>query len=209
MRWLLAFWRRSSIMPAPPDMLGVLVLAAGASRRFGPDDKLLADLDGQPVAGYAMALAAGLPARRKLAVVSSARVADLARLAGLDICRIAPGGGMSDSLKAGMTTLSGEVDRVLILLGDMPWIAPADLDRLLACGAPACALRDGQRMPPALLPEEWFARVMRLEGDRGAGMLLRDIPADKAIAIPDRHRRDIDFPADIPTKAQGKRPGGD
>lgn len=184
-------------MPAPPDMLGVLVLAAGASRRFGPDDKLLADLGGQPVAGHAMALAADLRARHRLAVVSNRQVADLARLAGLDICRIAPGGGMSDSLKAGVAALSGKVDSVLILLGDMPWIMPGDLDRLLACGAPACAQRDGQRMPPALLPEGWFARIMQLEGDRGAGYLLRDIPAGRAIAIPDAHLRDIDRPKDI------------
>ncbi|WP_421998714.1 NTP transferase domain-containing protein [Roseovarius confluentis] len=52
-----------------PARLGVLILAAGASRRFGPDDKLLHEVEGLPLAAHSARLAAALNAAATLAII--------------------------------------------------------------------------------------------------------------------------------------------
>jgi molybdenum cofactor cytidylyltransferase len=66
-----------------------------------------------------------------------------------------------------------------MLLGDMPRIAPAHLDRLIAAfsqNADAAAIivptHKGQRGNPVLWPRSCFAEMLRLEGDAGARRLL-------------------------------------
>lgn len=183
-----------------PETLAVLVLAAGASTRFGADDKLLAPLDGKPMSRRVFDLAAGMDAEQKLAVVAGAGVAKLATDARLKVVRVSPRGKQSDSLRAGLTALRPEVASVLILLADMPWVTPEDLVRLLAHGAPACTILDGQRMPPALLPREWYQEMVDLEGDRGARKWLRRIAPEQCLALPASHLRDVDRPDDLPGK---------
>ena len=45
--------------------LSLVVLAAGASRRFGADNKLLQLLDGKPLLCHTLALAAALPVMQR------------------------------------------------------------------------------------------------------------------------------------------------
>ncbi|RMD92487.1 MAG: nucleotidyltransferase family protein, partial [Alphaproteobacteria bacterium] len=76
-----------------------ILLAAGASRRFGDADKLLAEARGRPLVSHAArALADVLPER--VAVVSSAEVG--AVLAGFRLVRIPPGSAQSRALHAGL-----------------------------------------------------------------------------------------------------------
>ena len=82
--------------------LGVLLLAAGQSRRFGPRDKLLALLAGRPVVAHALDALALPEADFRLAVVSADPVAAIARKAGFDALPVAPGLPQADSLKAGL-----------------------------------------------------------------------------------------------------------
>ena len=67
---------------------------------------------------------------------------------------------------------------VLIVLGDMPAVSSADLDRLIAAfrkaGGQAIvrATHDGKRGNPVLLPRALFGAVAQLEGDTGARHLV-------------------------------------
>jgi molybdenum cofactor cytidylyltransferase len=85
--------------------------------------------------------------------------------------------GLSTSLKAGIAAAPPSVAGVLVLLGDMPLIAPGHLDQLIA------AFRDraefvivpahaGKRGNPVLWPRAFFAAMLGLEGDAGAKRLL-------------------------------------
>ena len=158
-----------------------LLLAAGASRRFGPEDKLLAPFAGQPLLSHAADAmrAAGLD--RRIAVVSSAETAAL--LDGFEIIRIAQG-EQSDSLRAGLAA-AGQPDRLLIALGDMPLVTPVLLDLVIAActDGQASASRDGDGppMPPACFPASWLPRLAELTGDQGAGRRARDLPASQMV----------------------------
>lgn len=178
-----------------------LLLAAGASRRFGAEDKLLAPLRGRPLIAYAAEAMRGAALDNRIVVIANP---DLVRhLDGFRIILIAPA-AQSDSLRAGLEA-AGQVDRLLIALGDMPRMTPAHLDRVLAATTadrPAASCDEGPPMPPACFPRSWFPRLATLTGDSGAGRLIRDLPPQALIAAPGL-LTDIDRPADISGEGKG------
>ncbi|WP_052699692.1 nucleotidyltransferase family protein [Martelella endophytica] len=179
-------------MPALLEERAVIVLAAGASRRFTGGDKLLADFRGKPLVDAPLARAAELPFATRLAVVSSEAVAERARGAGLTPVMIGPGLAQSDSLKAGVAALSPTCRFALILLGDMPFVDPFRLVEIAMRERPTCAGLQGRPMPPALLPRDWFEDIFRLSGDRGAGALLARIPEQARVEWSRQELNDID-----------------
>lgn len=184
-------------MPALREKRAVIVLAAGASRRFGDNNKLLADLGGEPLVARVFRLAAGLCLADRLAVVSDPEVEELAGASGLQVIKVAAGGTQSDSLKVGIGALSPACRAALVMLGDMPHLDPHLLAELAQGPCPSAASLNGQNMPPALLPAEWFGEIMRLSGDRGAGALLKRIPDENRHAFPANSLVDIDSRDDL------------
>lgn len=173
-----------------------LLLAAGASRRFGAADKLLATLHGRPLIEYAAAAMRNAGLDRRFAVIANP---DLRRyLTDFHIVQIDPG-TQSDSLRAGLAA-AGQPDRLLIALADMPDVTAAHLDRVLVRtrdDRPAASRGDGRPMPPACFPQAWLRRLAMLAGDRGAGHLIRDLPA-AALVQAKGLLADIDRPDDLP-----------
>lgn len=182
--------------------LGVLLLAAGQSRRFGTRDKLLAPLAGRPLVAHALEALALPEAAQRLAIVSTEPVAAIARQAGFGTLAVTPGLPQADSLTAGVGWLRQRgITRLLVALGDMPWLKIADMRALVDLGKDqaACAANGATPMPPALFPAEMFDALAALSGDRGAGRLLQSIPASHRLSLPAERLRDIDTPADLPT----------
>lgn len=179
--------------------VAALLLAAGQSRRFGTADKLLADLDGRALVTHAAGALEGVADR--VAVVSSRAVADLLQPMGFRLVMQPPGQPQSASLSAGIAAIKRSgATRVVIALGDMPFIGTGDIAGLIALrdDAPGCCWKDGAPIPPAIFPASYFGRLMALTGDRGAGALLRDVPPTMRIEIPAARLRDIDRPTDLP-----------
>ncbi|MGV3695286.1 MAG: NTP transferase domain-containing protein, partial [Paracoccus marcusii] len=87
-----------------------LLLAAGASRRFGPSDKLLAPVAGMPLVAHAAQAMRATPLDDRIAVIANPALAPL--LDGFRIVLIAQG-QQSDSLRAGLSA-AGNPDRLLI-----------------------------------------------------------------------------------------------
>lgn len=178
--------------------LGVL-LAAGASRRFGPEEKLLAAYRGGALVRAAALALLGAGCDEVLAIVSSEDVA-AALPAGAEICRIAPGQEMAASFHAAIDqAVARQASRLLICLGDMPNVSPALL-RQLAARDRSCACRSGNiRTPPLLLAEaDYAAARASAEGDRGARQFLATLPPDTLMAVDPGEMLDIDQPADLP-----------
>ena len=180
--------------------IGSVLLAAGSGRRFGPEPKLLADLDGMPLVRHA-ALAA-LAARPRPVIVVLGAHAEVVRaaLAGLDLTTIENpcfADGLSTSLRAGLGALPRVTEAAVVLLGDMPRVAARDIDRLAdafsaAFPRPAAVVpvHAGRRGNPVLLDLRTLADAIgALTGDRGAGPLLRartdvlEIAGDAANAL--------------------------
>lgn len=188
--------------------LGIVILAAGASRRFGDADKMLALLEGRPVLAHVLGAAAQVGAEARLVVASSEPVARLGHDAGFAVEMVPPGLPQSASLKAGLSRLDGMgVTRLLVMLGDMPWIAAGDLRELISlAGNGAAYASDGNApMPPALFPASMFGGLGASAGDRGAGHLLRAIPDNQRLHLPAERLRDIDTPSDLPASAAASR----
>ena len=112
--------------------VAAIVLAAGRSTRMGAGNKLLADIAGTPMVRHVVEAALGSRARPVLVVIGHQAEAVRAALAGLDVAiRRQP--GLRDrtcQLAEGRHPRpASDCAGALVLLGDMPLIAPAHLDR--------------------------------------------------------------------------------
>lgn len=185
------------------DICAVL-LAAGGSRRFGADDKLLTDVGGEPLALHAAARLAEVKPGRLIAVCADNDGTLAQRLAALEFEIVANPDvdlGLSRSLACGIAAAaSGPHSAALIGLADMPFVPLSHLTEMIArfdpVHSPVVASTNGKAaMPPALFARSLFNRLQAGEGDRGGKALLADamlVPTDPG------NLADIDRPEDIP-----------
>lgn len=184
-------------MPGPgpgPVTVGVL-LAAGRSERFGAADKLLAPFRGVPLVCHAANAMASAGLTHRIAVTSSG---DVARVVDPLCDRVITqaSAAMSGTIRTGVAQARElGAERLLLVLGDMPFVTAAMLDRLVArCtdDAPA-ALTDGARIvPPACFPSADFDALSALRGDRGARERLCRLPPSACVRVPGPALVDID-----------------
>jgi molybdopterin-guanine dinucleotide biosynthesis protein A len=104
-----------------------IVLAGGRAQRMGGVDKAALRLGG--VSLLDRVLLAARPVSRRLVVVGPARPTDVPGVAFLS--EPSPGGGPVPAVLAALDGLTGD-DIVLLLAADLPFLAPGDLERLLA-----------------------------------------------------------------------------
>lgn len=172
---------REPMAPQQPLQVQAVVLAAGQSSRMRGSNKLLASLGGEKlIRRTAMRV---LASRVSGTIVVSGHQGDLveAALAGLDLEHVRNpdfAGGLSTSLRAGIAALPATADGAIVILGDMPGIASADIDRLVEMfrtsggGTVVRAVYNGKRGNPVILPRALFDAVAQLEGDTGARHLI-------------------------------------
>jgi molybdenum cofactor cytidylyltransferase len=160
--------------------VAAIVLAAGLSSRMG-SNKLLAPVSGKPMVRHAVEAALSSAAETTI-VVTGHRPDDvrraLAPLTPLFVENRDYSKGLSTSLKCGLGAVPEDFDGALILLGDMPGVSAALLDRLIAAFDPSegraicVATRHGKRGNPVLWARRFFEEIMALEGDVGARHLI-------------------------------------
>ena len=177
--------------------IAAILLAAGAASRFkaaggGEASKLVAQLAGKPLVRHAADAALASRARPILVVTGHDRGAVEAALEGLALQfahNPAFAQGLASSLKTGVAALPGDVAGALILLGDMPAVTPALIDRLIAAfdqrpdALAAAPMRDGRRGNPVLLSRALFPAIAKLNGDEGARMLLDNAGSGRMIEV--------------------------
>ena len=183
--------------------IAAVLLAAGRSRRFGPEDKLLMPLAGEPLALHAARRIAELAPGRRIAVCPD-RDGELAKMLpalGFEIVVNAdPQSGLAQSLSLGIAAVArGPEPAALVCLADMPFVGTGHLRNLLArfdpVSAPVVASSDGETaMPPALFDRALFDRLRASEGDRGGKALLANAALVMAGA---GELADIDRPGDL------------
>lgn len=183
--------------------VAAILLAAGRSARFGAADKLLAPLDGVPLAVHSAHRIAELSPGRTVAICRDASgplAVELAAFGFEIIVNPHPEQGLSRSLALGIGVVAdGPAAAALICLADMPFVGTAHLRALLQrfdpVDAPVIASSSGTApMPPALFARSLFERLMRMEGDVGARALLAGAALVAASA---GDLADIDRPDDL------------
>lgn len=186
-------------------MVVSLLLAAGASRRFG-GNKLTARLpDGRPivVAAAQTLLALEVPVLAVVRCCDPVLAELLGTLPGIEVsvCPVAEH-GLGRSLAWGVAQ-TPEADGWLVGLGDMPWVRAEDarsvLHALEAGASIAAPVHAGRRGHPVGFSARWREELLHLTGDQGGQSILRAHPAELAL-VPCDHRgvlRDVDHPSDL------------
>ena len=184
--------------------IAAVVLAAGSSLRFGAENKLLASLEGRPMLGHVLERIALLPLAARIVVVQPGdeevvSLADQHAASVVENDRAAD--GMGTSIAAGVRH-AGDVDGVMLFLGDMPHIKQDTcLELLEAFGehpdktiiAPTFEERRGH---PVLFRRTHFDELMALGDDNGARHILA-ANATTLLAVPTTDAgvlADIDVP---------------
>ncbi|HMG49209.1 MAG TPA: molybdopterin-binding/glycosyltransferase family 2 protein, partial [Inquilinus sp.] len=181
----------ANAMPHAPHV-GVVVLAAGQSRRMGELNKLLAPVEGKPMVAHAVDAALGARGIGPVVVVTGHERGQVeAALPGRAVTftenpRYAE--GLSTSLAAGLAALPQGIDAALVCLGDMPRIAPRLIERLMAAYAPTegrsivVPTHQGKRGNPVLWDRRFFPAMAAVAGDVGARHLIGE-HSDEVVEI--------------------------
>jgi molybdenum cofactor cytidylyltransferase len=170
-----------------PHKVAAIVLAAGCSSRMGEQHKVLAPVGGVPMI------------RRVVDAVLKSEIFSLTVVTGagaeavateLQDCNVSfvensdYREGIASSLKRGLSSLPNDLDGVMILLADMPFITAAHINELLAEFNPAterdivAPMRGGRLGNPVIWSARYREAMMKLTGDRGARPLLDEFAAN-------------------------------
>ena len=165
--------------------LSLVVLAAGASRRFGAANKLLQLLDGKPLLCHTLELAAGFTV----------------------LLNPQPELGQSHSLRLGLAACR-ESDGCLFLTGDQPFLSVETLHRLIKAwekepgGIWGCEF-EGRFSIPSIFPAAVYGELLAQDGDVGGREVMRAHPElVHTIPAPPQEHFDIDTVADLAAAQQ-------
>jgi molybdenum cofactor cytidylyltransferase len=183
-----------------------VVLAAGASRRFG-SQKLLASVGGVPLVRRSVERLLEASLDEIVVVLGSDATAVGAALAGLPVLMVtnpAYLAGMSTSLRAGLDALTPESEATVVALGDQPGVGGPIVNRLVERyvteRAPIVApvYRGGVRGNPVLFDRSIFDELRAVTGDEGARLVIAKDPRRVLLVEFDVDMpRDVDVPRDL------------
>ena len=192
-------------MDAPDSShIHVVVLAAGASTRFG-STKQLVRVNGRPLMHTVVSRAVEL-AGHSVTVVLGAHAGELAPLLKHSPASVTVNRewseGIASSIREGLAHTPTTADGVLILLADQASVTTEDLRRLASAwrrnpSSLVAAQYAGRYGVPAIFPRWCFRELAELRGDRGAQSLLAR-HVDRLVRLPmPSAELDIDRPEDL------------
>lgn len=165
--------------------VGVLLLASGASRRFGSDKRLALLPSGLTLLEHMLAIidSAGLPWRVTARQGDSLDIPHKLELLRADE-------GMASSIAEAVALLSDDFDALMILPVDLPLLRSDTLNRL-ARGVGRDTLRrpvvDGQPGHPVVFGKAYYGDLVALAGEGGAQSVLnKHLQRLERVAVDDR-----------------------
>ena len=164
-----------------------ILLAAGSSRRFGRDNKLLSPRHGRPLVMHAARTLAAARRQHYLAETLAVTGYESEKVGALltpTLERVVVNpdyrSGVASSVRCGLAATAG-AGAALFMLADMPEVTGADIAALVCAwqsgaGTLIAPEHEGQRGNPVLVGAEHFAALNALSGDEGARVLFAEHP---------------------------------
>ena len=188
------------------ERIAAVLLAAGASTRFGEDDKLMANLRGKPVAAHTLETIASMAFADLIAVARPLAEAPvihrkLERRGYTILVNDRPEDGISASIVRAVEHVMpvNRIRGILICLADMPEVPQTHYNRICLAAEDirsVVASTDGfSSSPPAFIGRKHFPELLALKGDQGARALLSH---GLQIETTGNVLHDIDTPEDLP-----------
>lgn len=185
--------------------VAAVILAAGASRRYG-EDKLLVQLDGKPLLQHAIDAAESSTVDEVIVVLGhdAPAIRESVRLRRARVVTNPDhASGQSTSLRLGIRAVSA-ADGAVVLLGDQPRVTARLIDALIArarltAAAAVVSSWNGRRSPPTLLRRELWPTLEGIAGDVGAREILagRDDVDELDVTAELGSLEDVDRPSDL------------
>jgi len=195
----------------PPEApIAAVVLAAGASRRFGEANKLLAPVGGHPLISRTLQVLKEGGVEDVVVVTGWDRTSIEAVLEGTDLRCVhndAWERGMGGSIAAGIAAVRPETSASFIVPGDMAFLTSAFIRSLIDAfreegGARIIVptTRAGAQRNPVLWPRRYFGALQALAPGAGAKALLQASANEcRMVAMDDDELADIDTEAELAT----------
>lgn len=182
--------------------LGCVMMAAGASLRFG-SNKLLQTLGGIPLYRRALEAVPQGVFSAVCVVTACEPMTKLAKTMGFEVvCNDKPELGISRSIQLGLETMLN-CDGVLFMTADQPLLTKDSIrtiaETFLAhSDSIVSAAANGQRGNPCLFPKAFFPALLSLEGDRGGSRIIKEHPhLLKTVELPEQELADADTVQDL------------
>ena len=184
----------------------ILLLAAGTSSRMRGRDKLMEDVDGQPLIARQARMALAATEGAVLVALPPAPHPRHEALGDLQVTRVPvpdAADGMAVSLRTGIGALPEGTTAVMVLLADLPDLTVQDLKTVLAAveSQPEKTVwrggtEDGRPGHPIVFAAPWFPDLAALTGDEGGRSVVAAAGNDLALVpLPGQHAlADLDTP---------------
>lgn len=186
--------------------LGLIMLAAGNSRRFG-SNKLLYEIDGMPMYRHVLLELDKVKEELKMQgheceITVVTQYDEIAQDAGefgmRALYNLHPDEGISSSLKIGLR-VNRDMDACLFTVADQPWLRWKTIFGLVGVflregKGIACVEHDGKTGNPCIFSKEYYGELMKLSGDVGGKRVIVAHRGDVAVMGVDDgwEMRDVD-----------------
>ncbi|WP_134090459.1 NTP transferase domain-containing protein [Olivibacter sp. XZL3] len=172
---------------------GIIILAAGSSRRLGRPKQLL-HYQGTTLIRRSIAAAKAAKPSVVVIVVGAAAELVVQEIADKDVTVVFNAAfqeGIASSIRCGLNYLlhnAPEIENIVIMVCDQPHVDAAHLLKLIAEGQKskvrvAASLYNNQMGVPALFNRALFDELIALKGDSGAKNIIQRYRAE-AVALP-------------------------
>ena len=181
----------------------LILLAAGLSRRFGPENKLLSPVAGLPLFRHTLDKLEKLqsPDTRLLVMTNTPEIQAWCQ------SRKIPWGespdaaqGISHTIRAALA-LAGETEAYVFFVADQPKLEETTIKRLLSsCEAKnallGCLVSGERRGNPVLWDKSYFPELLELTGDTGGRQVIKRYPERvRLVECGEKELADVDIRA--------------
>lgn len=177
------------------ENVACVILASGLSQRFGTEDKLEADLCGQPLISHVIETAQQVEFG-EIFLVSNRTSGEGCVL----IENESPEAGQGHALRRGLKAARmADWEYSMILLGDMPLVSPDFIKDMIQKNhkkQSSISVSETSRMPPALFYLDVIDEILCQSPERGARDLFDQFPL-RTVKLPPESALDIDTPGDL------------